>query len=198
MIDRLAAPTRTLAPFLVLLLAVSYASGRSDYLITVATITAIWSLLAVGLNFLMGYVGLINLGVGGFYAVGAYGAAVTQVRWDWNPWIALGAMPVLSFGIALAIGPIILRTKGLHFAVATLGIGIIVFSVLENWITWTGGPIGIPGIQRPGPIDLGIVEIDTATSAGIFWLIAVVLVVVLIGATVFHQSRVREGATRDA
>lgn len=179
----------TLLPWLAFAAAAIYVSRGSGYLITVGTVTAIWSVLALGLNFIMGYSGLINLGLGAFYALGAYGAATLDTRHHLSPWIALVVFPAIAFAVALAIGPALLRTKGLHFAVATLGIGIIVSDVLENWLSVTKGPIGIAGIHRPGRINLVLFHIDPASTAGFFVLAVILLSVVLAVATIFHRSR---------
>ena len=180
----------SLLPWIALAAAAIYVSKGSSYLLTVGTVTAIWAVLAVGLNLIMGYSGLINLGIGAFYALGAYGAAIIDTEHGLSPWLGMLIFPVVAFGVALVIGPAVLRTRGLHFAVATLGIGIIVSDVLENWLTVTKGPIGIAGIRRPGVIDLGPIEIDPSSDVGFFVLSVLLLAIVLIGATVYHRSRI--------
>jgi branched-chain amino acid transport system permease protein len=179
----------TLLPWIALAAAAIYVSKGSAYLLTVGTVTAIWAVLALGLNFIMGYSGLINLGLGAFYALGAYGSAILDTEHDLSPWVGLLVFPVVAFVAALLIGPAVLRTRGLHFAVATLGIGIIVSDVLENWLTVTKGPIGIAGIRRPGTIDVGVFTIDPSENVGFFVLCVLLLAVVLVIATVYHRSR---------
>jgi branched-chain amino acid transport system permease protein len=180
---------RKLLPWL-LLLAVSVGmSGANNYLLTVATVTALWGILAIGLNLLMGYSGLIHLGLGAFYALGAYGATILGTQHDVSAIVIVLVLPVIAFVLGLAIGAPLLRTRGLHFAVATLGIGIIVSDITENWISVTKGPIGMGGIQRPAGLSVGGLKLDFTTTAGFFGLCVGVLALVLVLATVYHRSR---------
>lgn len=176
-------------PVVLVLVAAVFVTGGSPFLISIATITVIWAVLALGLNLLMGYSGLINLGIGAFYALGAYGAAILANKWDTSPWLMMLLMPVVGFAIGLAIGPVVLRTRGLHFAVATLGIGIVVSDVLENWVDVTKGPIGLAGIERPGKIHLGVATLDPTMPSDFFLVLLALLVVIIAGCTVFHRSR---------
>ena len=189
MTDRLRGLVPQALPWVALLVAAIVVSGGNGYLITIGTVTAIWAILAIGLNVIMGYPGLINLGLGAFYALGAYGASIMQVEHGMSPWIALIALPVVALLVGLLIGPIVLRTRGLHFAVATLGIGIIVSDVLDNWVSVTKGPIGIPGIARPAAFGIGALRVDPATDKGFFILAVLMLALMLVLATVYHRSR---------
>lgn len=181
---------RNLLPLALVVMGVAYVANGSPFMLSVGTITVIWAVLALGLNMLMGYSGLINLGVGAFYALGAYGAALLAQKSELSPWLMLLILPALAFVIGLVIGPVVLRTKGLHFAVATLGIGIVISDVLDNWVDVTQGPIGVAGIERPGVLDLGFVRIDPTETADFFVLMAGLLLVVIGIATIFHRSPV--------
>jgi branched-chain amino acid transport system permease protein len=158
-----------------------FLSGANNYLLTVATVTAIWAILAVGLNLLMGYSGLIHLGLGAFYALGAYGATILGTEHGWPALPVILVLPALAFILGIVIGPALLRTRGLHFAVATLGIGVIVGDVISNWISVTKGPIGMGGIQRPA---------EFTTTSGFFLLTVIAIAVVLVLASIYHRSRV--------
>ena len=178
-----------LVPTVLLLLAAVFVTGGSSLLISIATITVIWAVLALGLNLLMGYSGLINLGIGAFFAVGAYGAAILAEKFDTTPWLMLLLMPAAGFILGLILGPVVLRTRGLHFAVATLGIGIVVSDVLENWVEVTKGPIGLAGIERPGEMHLGVTTLDPTRPADFFWVLSLILAVIIAGSLLFHRSR---------
>jgi branched-chain amino acid transport system permease protein len=175
-----------LLPWIGLVAAALGVSSGSPYLVTVGIITALWGILAVGLNLLMGYTGLIHLGLGAFYALGAYGSTILTLEQDWPAWPMLAVMPVVAFVAAAVIGPALLRTRGLHFAVATLGMGIIVSDVTGNWISVTNGPLGIAGIQRP-PAILGL---DPSRDRDFFVLTVVVLAVCVLLATAYHRSQI--------
>jgi branched-chain amino acid transport system permease protein len=176
-------------PVVLALVAAVFLTGGSPFLISIATITVIWAVLALGLNLLMGYSGLINLGIGAFYALGAYGTAILANKWDTTPWLMLLLMPAVGFVLGLAIGPVVLRTRGLHFAVATLGIGIVVSDVLENWVDVTKGPIGLAGIERPGEIYLGVATLDPTEPGDFFVILLALLVIIVAGCLAFHRSR---------
>jgi branched-chain amino acid transport system permease protein len=162
---------------------------RDGYLSTVAFMIIQWALLASGLNFVMGFTGYYHLGLGAFYGLGAYGAALLSIRFGMPIAVSLIVMPLLAGLVSALIGPLVLRTRDLHFAVATLALGVIVSDVTNNWVSVTGGPIGIAGIQRPGALTLGGWSLDFSTPHGMVAVASVVLLGVL-GATGY----LRDGA----
>lgn len=177
---------RPLLPWAVLVIAVLVLQGMNDYILTTAIIAALSAIVAVGLNFLMGYAGLLNLSIGVFYALGAYGSAKMTLAHTMPPIAILIVMPLVALVVGAIIGIPILRTRGLHFAVATLGLGLIITDVLTNWIPVTNGPVGIVGIVRPNPLG----PLNPQDNQGFFILSAIVLALVMIGATFYHRSRV--------
>jgi branched-chain amino acid transport system permease protein len=177
-------------PWIVVVLIGLGLSTGNAYLLTVGIVTVIWALLALGLNLLMGYTGLINLGIGAFYALGAYGSAIATLKWHWPAWPMLIVMPVVAIAAAAVLGPALLRTRGLHFAVATLGLGIIVSDVTENWISVTGGPLGIAGIERPPALSIGSLRFDPSQDRQFLLLAVVLLLILLAGAVAYHRSKV--------
>lgn len=186
----------TLVPWALFALGVVLiALNADDYVLSVAIVAALSAIVAVGLNLMMGYSGLINLGTGAFYALGAYGGAKLSIAGTLPALLIVIAMPLLAFVIGLVVGLPILRTRGLHFAVATLGLGLIVSDVANNWIGLTKGPIGIAGIERPD--GLGI--LDLSNNQGYFVLCAIVLAIVVVLASLYHRSRIARVliATRD-
>jgi branched-chain amino acid transport system permease protein len=98
--------------------------------------------LAAAWNVLGGIAGQVSLGNAVFFGLGAYGAALAQIRWGWTPWagMALGAAAALLAG--LAIGWPCFRLKGHYFAMATLAVGEIVQILFVNW-SWAGGAVGL-------------------------------------------------------
>ncbi|HYA32076.1 MAG TPA: hypothetical protein VED67_04890, partial [Thermodesulfovibrionales bacterium] len=120
-----------------------------DYLLDVAVLSGIYVILALGLNVVVGFTGLLNLGFVAFYAVGAYMYALLNVKLGLGFWQALPlclGFTTLS-GFVLAIPA--LRLRGDYLAIVTLGFGEIVRLVLNNWDSLTGGPNGVPGIAPP-------------------------------------------------
>jgi len=158
------------------------------YYMTVALIMMLWAILAIGLNFILGYAGYFHLGLGAFYGLGAYGAAVLTTTYQMPMIVGLVAMPVLGAILSAIIGPLILRTRDLHFAVATLALGMIVSDVTNNWVSVTGGPIGIGGIPRPGVIGFGPFSIDGQTLPGMFIIVSAIFVGLMIVAALAQRS----------
>ena len=117
--------------------------------VDIATLVLIYVMLGLGLNIVVGYAGLLDLGFVGFYAVGAYTYALLFHWAGWGFWASLpmaGAMAAL-FGYILGFP--VLRLRGDYLAIVTLGFGEIIRLLLINLSQWTGGPDGIAGIPKP-------------------------------------------------
>jgi branched-chain amino acid transport system permease protein len=115
----------------------------SSYHLRVATLVWISALAVVGLNLLMGYAGQVSLGHAGFFGLGAYAVAVGPTHLGLPPPLAFLLGTAGAGLVAFLVGRPILRLKGHHLAVATLGFGILVTMVLQNEAAWTGGPDGM-------------------------------------------------------
>ena len=120
----------------------------------------ILTIVVVGLNLLMGYAGQVSLGQAGFYALGAYASGVlstlavrhkvligTADTWWW-PWLAIVAGMILTGGFAYLVGKPILQLKGNYLAMATLGLGIIIYILGGQFPEITGGYDGLTGVPR--------------------------------------------------
>ncbi len=122
-------------------------SGRAQ--VDIATLVLIYIMLGLGLNIVVGFAGLLDLGFVGFYAVGAYTYALLYHYAGWGFWEALplaGGMAAL-FGFLLGFP--VLRLRGDYLAIVTLGFGEIIRLLLINMYDLTGGPDGISGIPKP-------------------------------------------------
>lgn len=143
--SRISILLRFLLPALFLLL--PFISG--DYFIDVAILCGIYIILALGLNVVVGFAGLLNLGFVAFYAIGAYTYALLNTKFGLEFWSALpfsvGFSAVAGFLLAIPA----LRLRGDYLAIVTLGFGEIVRLVLNNWDSLTRGPNGIGGIAPP-------------------------------------------------
>ena len=99
--------------------------------------------IAVGLNLLIGYAGQISLGHAGFVGLGAYASAILTSRYGWPPVAAMLAAMAGVGVVAFVVARPILRLKGHYLAMATLGLGIIIYMVLVNESALTGGNDGM-------------------------------------------------------
>jgi branched-chain amino acid transport system permease protein len=102
------------------------------------------AVIVIGLNLLFGYTGQISLGHAGFVGLGTYASAVFTTRFGWPPLLALLSGAVVTASLAFVIARPILKLKGHHLAMATLGLGIIITIILNNEIQYTGGSDGMP------------------------------------------------------
>ncbi|MBI4291545.1 MAG: branched-chain amino acid ABC transporter permease [Betaproteobacteria bacterium] len=99
--------------------------------------------MVVGLNLLIGYAGQISLGHAGFFGLGAYASAILTSRYGWPPLAAMLAAMAGVGVIAFVVARPILKLKGHYLAMATLGLGIIIYMVLVNESALTGGNDGM-------------------------------------------------------
>jgi len=164
-----------------------------DTLIRIGILT----IVLVGLNLLMGYAGQISLGQAAFYGIGAYVSAIMTTlasRHDvlpgvseswWWPWLAMLAGMVITGGFAYLIGKPILRLRGNYLAMATLGLGIIMYILFREGGDFTGGNDGIAGIPR-----LAIGSFKIWPIQRYYFLVWAVALVVIIIALNIVNSRV--------
>jgi branched-chain amino acid transport system permease protein len=141
---------RDLLKFLLfsVLILVAPLAFKGGYLMNVLVFVGINTMLAVALNLLLGYAGQISLGHAGFFGIGAYLSGILTTTCGWNPWLAL-PLAALAVGVlAGLIGFPILKLKGHYLAMATLGLGIIIYIVFNETVNLTGGPSGLSGIPN--------------------------------------------------
>ena len=115
----------------------------NNYYYDVAIRIGMNAAMVVGLNLLIGYAGQISLGHAGFFGLGAYASAILTSRYGWPPVTAMFAAMAGVGAIAFVVARPILRLKGHYLAMATLGLGIIIYMVLVNESALTGGNDGM-------------------------------------------------------
>jgi branched-chain amino acid transport system permease protein len=147
-----------------LLLAVIWPFMAGRNAVDIATLALIYVMLALGLNIVVGFAGLLDLGFVGFYAVGAYTYALLYHWAGWSFWQALPLSGVMAALFGFLLGFPVLRLRGDYLAIVTLGFGEIIRLLLVNLTDWTGGPDGISGI--PKPTVLGLEMTRSASTEG--------------------------------
>ena len=106
----------------------------------------LYVILSQSLAITAGYSGLISLAHAGFYGIGAYTSAILSVNYGY-PFLLTLPIAMFICGItALLVSIIALRTVDDYFIIITLGIQVVAFSIMNNWMDLTRGPLGIPGI----------------------------------------------------
>ncbi|HEY4527031.1 MAG TPA: branched-chain amino acid ABC transporter permease [Candidatus Paceibacterota bacterium] len=119
-----------------------------DYLLHIAILASIWSILALSLNLVVGEMGLVSLAHAAFFGIGAYTTAlITQA--GMNFFLALFIGMGVAALCALLIGAVLSRFKGDIYVLGSLGFTVIVYSLFLNAQDITHGPLGIAGIMRP-------------------------------------------------
>jgi len=126
----------------------SFMTPRSDWATVLFYPIGIYVALAIGLNVVVGYAGLLDLGYVAFFAIGGYSMAVLGTKFGWSFWEVLIVGVLLTSGSGLILGAPTLRLRGDYLAIVTLGFGEIVRISAQNTDA-IGGPRGIAGIPHP-------------------------------------------------
>lgn len=117
-----------------------------DYVLHLLIFVLLFGMVALSLNVASGFTQLISLAQAGFFGVGAYTTAVLATRLGWPLWVNLPLGMAVAGLVALPVALVALRTVEDYFIICTMGMGVILFSVMNNWMELTRGPLGIPGI----------------------------------------------------
>jgi branched-chain amino acid transport system permease protein len=143
-------------------------------LVFVLRLVGVFTIAAVGLNLLLGYAGQVSLGQGAFFAIGAYTSSLLSVKAGFPVWLGVIVAVVVAAVFGLLVAPV-LRLKGHYLAMATLGLGIIVFVFLRELTFITGGNDGVRSIPS---LAMPFAEASTKISEYYFvWVIAVIVLI---------------------
>ena len=138
-----------LALVVVLLLYAVLPQFLKSYGIYLMTLLCVYLMAAFGLNLIVGYAGQMSIGQAAFYGIGAYTAAILMTKLGLSFWLVLPIAAIICFAIGLALGFPALRVQHHYLAFATLGFNVLVFLVMRNEESLTGGTFGISNIPRP-------------------------------------------------
>jgi branched-chain amino acid transport system permease protein len=120
-----------------------------EYLLHILILIGIYVILAESLNLIVGYTGLLSIAHAAFYGVGAYVAALMSLKLGSPFVINIVCAVVISGLLGGLVGIPSLRVKEHYFVIATFAFQVIAFSILNNWVSFTRGPMGLPGIPQP-------------------------------------------------
>jgi branched-chain amino acid transport system permease protein len=128
-----------------------------------ASRVVVMGLAAMALNFLLGYTGTLSFGHAAYFGLGAYGVGMT-LKYV-LPSTALGMLLGVAVGTLAAalIGALIVRLRGVYFAMVTIAVGQVFYFISFRWNTVTGGDDGLTGWRRQ-PLDLGLLRLDIQAS----------------------------------
>jgi len=141
-------------------------------------------LAAIALNFLLGYTGVLSFGHAAYFGLGAYGVGM-MIRYV-VPSTGLGILVGTLVGTIAAaiIGPLIIRLRGVYFAMVTIAFGQVFYFIAFRWNSVTGGDDGLIGWTRQ-PLDLGVTTIDILHNPTAFYYLVLVLFAVALGVMAF-------------
>ena len=134
----------------VVLVAVSGIALATGMPIHRVTQIAIYTLYSAGVNFLIGYLGLVPFGASFFFGCAAYAVAISAGYMSGGSEISgLAIAFVFSVLLAAVVGAVILRRRGLYFSLLTLACSQIAFEIAFKWTSFTGGENGLQSVERP-------------------------------------------------
>jgi len=117
-----------------------------DYILHLGILICIYTILAQSLSLVAGYSGQMSLAHAGFYGIGAYTTALLSVNFGLPVLLTIPIALLLSGIIAYIVSKVAVKTIDDYYIIITLGIQVVIFSIMNNWQDLTRGPLGIPGI----------------------------------------------------
>jgi branched-chain amino acid transport system permease protein len=146
-----------------------------------ATRIVVMALAAMSLNFLLGFTGVLSFGHAAYFGLGAYGAAMGI------KYLNLGTIPAMALGVvvatlaAMAIGALIVRRRGVYFAMVTIAFGQVFYFLAFRWNSLTGGDDGLTGWHRL-PINFGFATLDIFGNDKAFYYFALAVFAISVAA----------------
>ncbi|NLY65315.1 MAG: branched-chain amino acid ABC transporter permease [Alcaligenaceae bacterium] len=145
------------------------------YIINLITLMSINAILAVTLNFIMGYAGIYSMAHAIFFGVGAYTAAFVALNFSASFFIAFPIAIIVAAILSLILALPALRVRGEYFVAASLGLQVLGVTIFSEWKSFTGGLGGIIGIP---PVEIFTYEVINPLE---FMLLSLVCLLLIVG-----------------
>ncbi|MBS0223043.1 MAG: branched-chain amino acid ABC transporter permease [Proteobacteria bacterium] len=146
----------------------------------VAARVLVMALAAMGLNLLLGYTGVLSFGHAAYFGLGAYGAGLTLKYVAHSTPLAIVAGTLLGGIAGMLFGLLLVRRRGVYFAMVTIAFGQVCFYIAYKWDDFTGGYDGLRGFVR-APLDFGLFTIDITNNGMLFYYFVVVVFGLAVG-----------------
>jgi branched-chain amino acid transport system permease protein len=130
----------------------------NEYILRIVIMVLIYSILALGLNFIVGFTGLLSFGHAAFYGIGSYVTAILMTRYGFNFFSVLAISWGVTFIVGFLLGLPVVRIRGDYLVLVTLGFGEIFRLLMQGWQSFTGGQMGIVGIPPPSIFGFRIIS----------------------------------------
>jgi branched-chain amino acid transport system permease protein len=140
----------------------------------------VMALAAMGLNLLLGYTGVLSFGHAAYFGLGAYGAGLTLKYVAASTPLAIVAGTLLGGIAGTLFGLLLVRRRGVYFAMVTIAFGQVCFYIAYKWDDFTGGYDGLRGFVR-APLDFGLFQIDIAGNGTLFYYFVLVVFGIAVG-----------------
>jgi len=171
-------PSRTLAAIWVAAVLLLPLVLPDPYVLRIAAMTCLFAAFAASWDLLAGYAGQVNFGHALFFGAGAYSSALLSLRLSFSPLFAVGTGALIATVVGFWVGYLCLRLRGSYLSLATLAFPLILIGVLFAFPDFSGGELGITGLQ---PI--------AASRVGNYYVAAVAMLVLVFGIWAFADSR---------
>jgi len=165
----------------ILALAVAPALGMSNFVQSLAIEMLIFSILALSLDILLGYTGLVSLGHAAFFAISGYTVAILSVRWTADIALTFPLAIMVAGVLALAVGALSIRLSGFYFLMITFALAQMIYTAAFRWKWLTGGSDGIlvasptlfghPVLQSREAFYYFTLVVFVVTCALLYWII---------------------------
>jgi branched-chain amino acid transport system permease protein len=126
------------------------------------------ALAAMSVNFLLGFTGVLSFGHAAYFGLGAYGAGLTLKYLTASTPLSVLAGMLLGGLAGAALGALIVRRRGVYFAMVTIAFGQVFYYIAFQWSSLTGGDDGLRGFSRQ-PLDFGAFSIDILSNDNAFY-----------------------------
>jgi branched-chain amino acid transport system permease protein len=162
------------------LLTMPYWMGAIGGYTELATRVVVMGLAAMSLNFLLGFTGVLSFGHAAYFGLGAYGAAMAIKYIAPNTWLGIAVGVGIATVAAALIGALIVKRRGVYFAMVTIAFGQVFYFIAFRWNDVTGGDDGLTGWHRM-PIDLGFTRLDIFGNDKAFYYFVLAIFAVCVG-----------------
>ena len=170
---------------------------------SLGTRVVVLALAAMSLNFLLGFTGVLSFGHAAYFGLGVYGVGLT-IKYLMPSTLAGMAVGVAAGTVAaMLLGALIVRLRGIYFAMVTIAFGQVFYFIAYRWNAVTGGDDGLSGWRRL-PVDLGVTRLDIAGSDNalyywcLFWFAVAAAIMALLLRSPFGRTllAIRENERR--
>jgi branched-chain amino acid transport system permease protein len=149
--------------------------------ISLANRVMVLGLGAMAVNYLLGFTGVLSFGHAAYFGLGAYGAGLAIKFLGFGSLEAILAGTLLGTAAGMVIGPLIMRLRGIYFAMVTIAFGQVFYFIAFRWNTLTGGDDGLNGWRRKA-IEIGSYTIDILQNETYFYYMVLVFFALAVGA----------------